>query len=160
MRSVSTKPWANATLSIYGATVDSEPAIQLDNVTLRTTPASVTAGTDCIEPGGGSLESAPVRREPVSVAAPPVAPRKVLAQAVLLAVEAASRGVVRVSVTLPPLERDLLAMAGVSLVAIEVSEDGLTWQVVAWVPAGESITMDVDQADLMGRYAHVRVTSR
>jgi hypothetical protein len=50
MRGFSTKAWANATVSIYAATVGGDQWIRLDNVSVRQTPAAVIFGTQCIEP--------------------------------------------------------------------------------------------------------------
>ena len=43
--------WANATLSVYPATVGAEQWIRLDNVTFKRTPSAVVGGTECFEPG-------------------------------------------------------------------------------------------------------------
>ena len=51
MRTFATKAWANVTISVYAATAGDEPNIRLDNVSLRKSPASQIAGTDCFEPG-------------------------------------------------------------------------------------------------------------
>ena len=51
MRSFTTKAWANATISIYAATVGNEQWTRLDNVSFRKTPSAPIAGTDCYEPG-------------------------------------------------------------------------------------------------------------
>jgi hypothetical protein len=41
LRTFTTKPWTNATVSFYGATVSTEPWVQLDDVELRRTPGAV-----------------------------------------------------------------------------------------------------------------------
>ena len=69
MRSFATKSWANATISIYVATVGDETWIQLDNVSLRKTPGAATIGTDCVEPGG-ALSGAALGRPPRAAARP------------------------------------------------------------------------------------------
>ncbi len=51
MRAYATKAWANATLSVYPATVGPDQWIRLDNVVLQRTPASATVGVECFEPG-------------------------------------------------------------------------------------------------------------
>ena len=54
MRTYATKPWANAAVSVYPATVGTAPAnqwLRIDNVSLSRTNAT-TAGTECLEPGG------------------------------------------------------------------------------------------------------------
>jgi hypothetical protein len=50
MRSFATRPWANATLSFYAATIGPEGWTLLDNVTFRRTPGVATTGADCVEP--------------------------------------------------------------------------------------------------------------
>jgi uncharacterized delta-60 repeat protein len=52
MRMFLTKPWLIPWISIYPATVGPEPWIRLDNVTVKATPNSLVAGTECIEPSG------------------------------------------------------------------------------------------------------------
>jgi hypothetical protein len=53
MRSHTTKPWANATLSVYAATTGPEQWTRLDNVSLQRTPGAAATGTECVEPGVG-----------------------------------------------------------------------------------------------------------
>jgi sugar lactone lactonase YvrE len=62
VRSRATKPWMNATISVYGATIGPEQWIRLDDVTLRRTPATSIAGTECIEPGSGDSVRRPILR--------------------------------------------------------------------------------------------------
>ena len=50
MRTFTTQAWSAATLSVYPATVGTDAWIQLDNATLRRTPSTAIAGTECIEP--------------------------------------------------------------------------------------------------------------
>lgn len=45
-----TQAWANATLSVYPATVGTESWLQLDNATLQRTSGTMTTGTECLEP--------------------------------------------------------------------------------------------------------------
>ncbi len=52
-RAYTTKPWANAMLSVYAASIDAQQWIRLDNVTLRRTSGTTITGTQCVEPGGG-----------------------------------------------------------------------------------------------------------
>ncbi len=53
MRSFATKAWNNASISVYAATVDTDQWAQLDNVSVRLTPADAIVGTECAEPGAG-----------------------------------------------------------------------------------------------------------
>ena len=57
-RTFATKSWANATVSVYPATIGSEQWMRLDNVTLRRTPSAAIVGTECLEPssGGDAIE--------------------------------------------------------------------------------------------------------
>jgi precorrin-6B methylase 1 len=57
-RTFTTKPWANAMLSIYPSTPGVESWILLDNVTLQQTPSATIVGTECVEPGAISQASA------------------------------------------------------------------------------------------------------
>ena len=52
MRSYASKAWTNTTVSVYPATTDALPWIRLDDVQLRSTPASTALGTECVEPPG------------------------------------------------------------------------------------------------------------
>jgi hypothetical protein len=52
MRTYAAKTWFNATVSVYPATIDTIPWIRLDDVELRSTPASTALGTECQEPPG------------------------------------------------------------------------------------------------------------
>lgn len=67
IRSFTTQAWANATLSVYAATVGTDQWARLDNVTFRQTPGQVVFGTECLEPpspapAGSSLLRAPSGR--------------------------------------------------------------------------------------------------
>lgn len=54
-RTFATRAWANAMFSVYPATVGLNPWLLLDGVALRTTPASTTVGTECIEPAANPV---------------------------------------------------------------------------------------------------------
>ena len=58
MRAYATRPWANATLSFYAATVDSQAWTQLDNVHLHRTPSAAVTGVECVEPADWSISAA------------------------------------------------------------------------------------------------------
>ena len=49
-RTFATSAWANATFSLYPATVDSLGWIRFDDATLQRTPADAPLGTECFEP--------------------------------------------------------------------------------------------------------------
>jgi hypothetical protein len=50
MGAVTTRPWTNATISVYPSTVGTEQWIRLDNVSLKNTPSAAAVGTTCVEP--------------------------------------------------------------------------------------------------------------
>jgi hypothetical protein len=76
MRAYASQAWANATLSIYAATIGGDEWIRLDNATLRRTPGTAITGTECVEPGATSLRpqaepmAVPLDHGPVPVAVP------------------------------------------------------------------------------------------
>ena len=57
-RTYATRPWANATLSVYPATTGADQWIRLDNVSFRRTPNASIVGTECLEPGSGLAPAA------------------------------------------------------------------------------------------------------
>jgi hypothetical protein len=60
MRTYTTQAWSNATISFYPATTDALGWFELDNVSLKATPAFQTYGSDCQEPNDFSgLGTAP-----------------------------------------------------------------------------------------------------
>jgi hypothetical protein len=50
VKAFTTKAWTNTTVSVYAATVGTEPWIRLDDVSLRVTLSASLTGTECIEP--------------------------------------------------------------------------------------------------------------
>ena len=50
VKMATTKPWTNATLSMYAASVGLQQWTRLDNVVFQRTPAAPFLGTECIEP--------------------------------------------------------------------------------------------------------------
>ena len=50
MYAFTTEPWVNATVSFYPTTIDTEGWMQLDNVSLKRTPALASVGVECMEP--------------------------------------------------------------------------------------------------------------
>jgi uncharacterized delta-60 repeat protein len=68
-RTFATQPWANATISVYPATVGEVPSTRLDNVTLRRTPSAAIVGTECLEPASTVVARSAVRATRKSVPA-------------------------------------------------------------------------------------------
>ena len=72
MRTYTTQAWSNATISFYPATTDALGWFELDNVSMKATPAFQTYGSDCQEPNDNSdLGTVPA---PASVDMPVVNP--------------------------------------------------------------------------------------
>jgi hypothetical protein len=69
MRVYVAEGWSNTTVSVYPATVGTQPWMRLDNVTVKRTPAGPVLGTECIEPailvspGGLTTSSFPTRHK-------------------------------------------------------------------------------------------------
>jgi hypothetical protein len=164
MRMYATRAWANATISVYAATVGPDQWIQLDDVTLRRTPGAAITGTECHEPvtaiapaprpGGLTVRAASATR---TDSTNPLAPRQP---------EPASRN----PVVLPLADvLDLTGAAAAHLVfdswltsasapgEIQVSLDGHSWVTHALVaPSGDWQFLDVDLGAWTGRVIAVR----
>jgi hypothetical protein len=56
-RTYATRPWANATLSVYPATTGPDQWMRLDNVSFRRTRSASIVGTECLEPDGSTAPS-------------------------------------------------------------------------------------------------------
>ena len=63
VRSYATQAWANATLSVYPATVGTIQDVQLDNASFKRTPSATISGTDCFEPSSNFTTLAPEARQ-------------------------------------------------------------------------------------------------
>ena len=123
MRTFAAQAWADATMSVYPATVGGGSWLRLDNASLRLTPGSPPQGTECIEPGA----DVPLTVEP----------------------DRASVEASRPGPAWQPMARDLgdvtnLRLAFYSLsttsrseAELQVSLDGVSWTTVATVPFSE-----------------------
>jgi hypothetical protein len=60
MRTFTTKPWANATLSIYAVTASADGSYQVDNVNMWRTSSAAITGTNCGEPVPNGPAPAPL----------------------------------------------------------------------------------------------------
>ena len=141
MRTWATEAWSNATISVYAATVGTEPSIQLDFAVLFRTPGQSIFGTDCIEPGGTPIVSG--ARASVGPGRSPTASGKLRAPGV--------RDPMVSRINAPPM-RVPAASASFELwiephdrpVEVQVSDDGVTWRTVAIVPpAAQWTTIDL-----------------
>jgi hypothetical protein len=180
IQAFATRPWTNATLSVYPATVDTESWMRLDNASFKRTSGASIPGTNCLEPGSApGAASGPGQ----SSAAPPSTPAP--AQGPMPAASSAapgSSGVPNAGVALPVLASDTptdlgnrlqpfdlrdarathlrfqswLASAG-SRASVQVSVDELSWRTVFDVPVLDLWTAcDVDLTPFAGQVIYVR----
>jgi hypothetical protein len=159
LRTYATQPWANATISFYAATVGSDQWIQLDDVTLRRTPAAAIAGTECLEPVtpmatpawlvGLAMQAARKDRQGSRTRAPEAADVMAIAIADGLTITPApgARLAFESWLTAP-------AMSG----EVQISADGERWITFALVPESDDWQrVDVDLSAWQGRTIHVRL---
>jgi bacillolysin len=167
VRMRATKAWAagpstGATLSIYGATVGSEPWIEVDNASLTRTPGTAIQGTECFEPveilGSSSWASSGASASatsPASNAPAALAPSTSRASA---------------SRAATPRTADLgrFGSAGggstswladaAAPVEVQVSHDGVEWVTLMRVPPGEDWSdVEVDLRAFAGEAIRVRL---
>lgn len=171
-RTFATRPWTDAMLSVYPATVGAAQWIQLDDVTLRTTPGAIS-GTECIEPAASEAEVAgarsdvgpAARRGQRAVSAMGRAPLDaipggVAAGETALGANQASnfetidlRDAATASLVFESLRHD----ASLSRALVQVSHDALTWTTLDVVPAsGDWTTVRVDLSAFAGDVVRVR----
>jgi Tol biopolymer transport system component len=156
-----TKPWTNATVSVYPASVGTGAAhewYRLDNVALQRTPSAVAVGTSCREPAVDPV-MAPLRRSgrgvreqgPAGVAMPPAARRandgagsSPIVGEIRIAGPAG-----RVLVWIPP---------GDEAVEVQVSADRVTWVTLAVAPGrGGWVSLDLDFNRISGDAIYLRL---
>jgi hypothetical protein len=168
MRSFTTRAWASATVSVYVATIGSDPWIQLDDVSLRVTPGAVLSGTDCLEPAGSVIQGAlagaaqsgrrsssaqATKREVTSVRVDPQSGEA--GQAFLIASPIDLRDAIA-----PVLSFESRLAAGEGDVSVEVTRDGRHWIRIARVPQMEDWTsVSLDLSPFAGDVVYVRFVS-
>ncbi len=161
IRTFTTKAHANATLSIYPATVGAEQWIRLDNVSMQRTPADAIVGTECIEPGPGI---APPPSSSLSAPMTGLAGGGARARALAMDTDRRGRPAGNAAGSAAPSTQALAA--GVrflvppsdSAVEIQVSEDGDVWTTIQVVePAGDWRVVTVDANDINGRVMFLRI---
>lgn len=158
IRTFTTKAHANATLSIYPATVGADQWIRLDNVSMQRTPADAIVGTECIEPGPGIApppqqpQSSPMTgvagssSRPLSAAVDRGRAGRQAGSSATTAIPAAAAGL---RFLVPPSD---------SAMEIQVSEDGDVWTTIQVVePADDWRVVTVDADDINGRVMFVRI---
>ncbi len=161
MRMFTTEPWSDAALSVYAATRGPETWIELDNASLQRTPGAAIGGKECYEPNveipsgnepgmqasrsqsrGTSSFADRVRGTAGRESASPAPVSGGVAGMVTMA-----SGALRYVV--PPSSGEL---------AVEVSEDGETWQTLHTVSRSDDWrVLTLDLAEFNGRVMFVRV---
>jgi Tol biopolymer transport system component len=158
VRTYTTKAGANATLSIYPATVGVDQWIRLDNVSLQRTPGATILGTECLEPGAG-----PVTPPPSSPSMTGLAGGGSRARAASAVIErsGAGRGAGASTVTTPPAIATglrFLVPPSETPVQIQVSEDGDIWTTIQVVDSAEDWrVVTLDTSEINGRALFVRL---
>ena len=162
-RSATTKAWTTATISVYAATVGTEPWTRLDGVTFQRTPGSAALGTECIEPavpGTETNRAGNVRLEGVR----PTPGWTATADGWRTDAWTTRRAILQWT--------DVIDLTGVTSARlhfvselssrrssgdVEVSLDGLTWQRLTAVPrTGVRTDVEVDLSAFAGRAIHLR----
>ncbi len=178
-----TEAWANATFSVYPATVGAEQSIRLDNVTLKRTPSAVIGGTQCLEPASPitalgtrarakatapkastSTEGVGESRTPAGAARTSGAPPAGVWQGWVAAasdarVHVLERGPIDLrSAADARLHVESWLRSAASRATIQVSADGgLTWDTVHTVAASDGwMRIDIDLSAYTGSVIHIR----
>jgi hypothetical protein len=173
MRTYATQAWGEATISIYPATVGDEQWIQLDNVTLQTTPAASTDGTNCLEPGADIMTalrrgSRPLARVAGDTATPTRVPPAPIRRSEPGDVAVIAHGAERLVVwqdsadltqsTGARLTFESQLRAGPARAVVQVSVDGVTWETVSTIPGSESwLNLAIDLDRFAGAVVRVRI---
>lgn len=159
MRMFTTEAWTDAALSVYAATRGPETWIELDNASLQRTPGAAIGGKECYEPN----VEIPSGNEAVLQSSRTQAKGSAFADRVRgRARESASPAPVSAGWTggvplpsnalryvVPPSDGDL---------AVEISEDGETWQTLHTVsPSEDWRVLTLDLTEFSGRVMFVRV---
>lgn len=161
MRMFTTEAWSDAALSVYAATRGPETWIQLDNVSLQRTPGAEIGGKECYEPNVEipSLNPPTVGSSRTAMKSPSTFADRGRGGSSREAVKAPPTsagwtGALSVPTTalryvVPPSDGDL---------AVEVSEDGETWQTLATAsPSEDWRVVTLDLTEYRGRLMFVRV---
>jgi Tol biopolymer transport system component len=156
VRTYTTKAGTNATLSIYPATVGVDQWIRLDNVSLQRTPGAAILGTECLEPGAGSVTPPPFSPSMTGIAGGGSRPRAASA-----AIERSGAGGAAAGSTAPPAMATglrFLVPPSETPVEIQVSEDGDVWTTIQVVdPAEEWRLVTLDTSEINGRVVFLRI---
>ena len=163
VRTCTTQPWANATLSVYAATVGPDQWIQLDNATLKRTPGVAVTGTECVEPASpgvapsrsaGVAPRQPSGRDDSQDRRPGQGPENRAGHSVILP-PADAIDLTRASGARLTFESWLAAASARG--EIQLSIDGVNWITEAVVePSSDWLAVGVDLHDWLGHLVEVR----
>ena len=150
MSTYATTAWSNATISVYAASVGPDQWSRLDNVTFRSTPATVVSGTDCVEPATPTPGPSQIARTFVSTVPAPSG----LAAGISERIDLTGATSAKLSFSARVLS------AGVAG-EIEISVDDGEWQPLIAVEASDEwARIDLDLEPWLGRTIALRfVTS-
>jgi hypothetical protein len=160
VQTYATQAWANATLSIYGATAGPEQWIRLDNASLTRTPNAAISGTNCLEPGAVP-NNAPMSvaestaMMPMSVGVTTAAG----SEPAQVSVGSDVRTMLDLSATSDPRlsVRSWLVGDQEALAEVQVSTDGVSWVTVGVARASDTWeTLDLDLHEFAGQVITVR----
>jgi hypothetical protein len=158
MRSYATKPWTNATLSLYAATIGPESWIRFDNASLRRTQGSATFGTDCEEPVVTTLVQPEAVAGVQAIASPGAPGVDRHRQAEPFAVDLTRLESARLTfLSHPTMAQPVFRPAFDVDADVQVSTDGQRWITVARVVASAHLEeIDVDLSPFAGRLIWIR----
>jgi hypothetical protein len=159
IRTFATKPWSNATVSVYPSTAGLDQWIRLDNVSLRRTPGTAIVGTECLEPGSSIVAPEPIAATPAS---PAVAGARDLVTATTTSdVQRLMLPPIHLSADGPAARLTFDAWFEASSSAtVEISLDGTTWETIATSPVTSHWgRFDVDLSPWAGRIIYIRIVS-
>jgi uncharacterized delta-60 repeat protein len=170
MRGFTTKPWTNATLAIYAASVGAQTWTRVDNVTFRRTPSTAIVGTECVEPPPSLFAGPAIAVSKAPALAPALEPLRNDGSGWLRTSGAGWQAVARghgvdVLYWARPIDltdaanarltfRSALSRSG-SIGEAQISADGITWQTIASVPDG-SVWVSADLTPYLGQIVYVR----
>jgi hypothetical protein len=155
VRTFATKAWSNATVSVYPSTVGLDQWIRLDNVSLRQTPGTTIVGTECLEPGSSIVAPPPDPQPPAANPAAPTGATSIVDRLMLLPIViGADNGYRRLAV-------DVWFALLLSPVDVEISLDGVTWQVIGTIPGSSPWgRIEIDLSEWAGQAVYVRIVVR
>lgn len=173
MRGFATADWTDAAFSAYTATQGPETWVQVDNASLKRTPGTPTAGTDCLEfddevpPPGVNSPSVIKGRSAIGTRSAQTTPtrsrifdrsRRTSSLADASAVPASSAATAPMGTSAQVARLSYLLPPGDDLREIQISTDREEWHTVRVVePSDDWLRLTLDLSDFGGQIVFVRV---